>query len=71
MQSGNLWDIRALSNLSKLQSVNVTLFSVNDISALSNKDQLTTVDMSYNQISDISPLATDKNLVIKTGTELR
>ncbi|MCT4488342.1 mucin-binding protein [Levilactobacillus parabrevis] len=70
MQSGNLWDIRALSNLDKLQSVNVTLFSVNDISALSNKDQLTTVDMAYNQITDISPLATDKNLVIKTGTNL-
>ncbi len=70
MQSGNLWDIRALSNLNKLQSVNVTLFSVNDISALSNKDQLTTVNMAYNQITDISPLATDKNLVIKTGTNL-
>lgn len=71
LQSGNLWDIRALSNLNKLQSVNVTLFSVNDISALSNKDQLSTVHMSYNQITDISPLATDKSLDIKTGTELQ
>ncbi|WP_395409058.1 LPXTG cell wall anchor domain-containing protein [Levilactobacillus parabrevis] len=70
-QSGNLWDIRALSNLNKLQSVNVSFFSVNDIFALSNKDQLTTVRMSYNQITDISPLATDKSLDIKTGTELQ
>ncbi|KRN03223.1 hypothetical protein FD13_GL000001 [Levilactobacillus senmaizukei DSM 21775 = NBRC 103853] len=69
-QSGNLWDIRALSNLNKLQRITVRLFSVNDISALSNKDQLTTVDMAYNQITDISPLATDKSLDIKTGTQL-
>ncbi|NLR08866.1 MULTISPECIES: LPXTG cell wall anchor domain-containing protein [Lactobacillaceae] len=69
-QSGNLWDIRALSNLSQLRSVDITLFSVNDISALSNKDQLTEVNMPYNQITDISPLATDKNLNIKTGTSL-
>ncbi|WP_407886686.1 mucin-binding protein [Levilactobacillus sp. N40-8-2] len=71
MQSGNLWDIRALSNLQNLKTVSITLFSVNDISALSNKDQLTTVDMPYNQITDISPLATDKNLNIKTGTTLK
>lgn len=69
-QSGNLWDIRALSNLDNLKSVTITLFSVNDISALSNKDQLTEVNMPYNQITDISPLATDKNLDIKTGTSL-
>lgn len=70
MQSGNLWDIRALSNLQKLQDVNITLFSVNDISALANKDQLTTVSMPYNQITDISPLATDKSLNIATNTSL-
>ncbi|WP_341779001.1 mucin-binding protein [Levilactobacillus sp. HBUAS70063] len=70
MQSGNLWDIRALSALANLQRINITLFSVNDISALSNKDKLTEVNMPYNQITDISPLATDKNLDIKEGTSL-
>ncbi|UIF28210.1 LPXTG cell wall anchor domain-containing protein [Levilactobacillus brevis] len=70
MQSGNLWDIRALGALTNLQSVNITLFSVNDISALGNKDKLTEVDMPYNQISDISPLATDKSLNVQTGTNL-
>lgn len=69
-QPGNLWDIRALSNLNNLKSVTITLFSVNDISALSNKNQLTEVKMPYNQITDISPLATDKNLDIKTGANL-
>ncbi|MFD1548887.1 mucin-binding protein [Levilactobacillus fuyuanensis] len=64
-QPGNLWDIRALSNLDQLQSVNISMFSINDISALANKSQLTSVEMPYNQISDISPLATDKRLNIQ------
>lgn len=68
LQSGNLWDIRALSNLQKLQDVSLTLFSVTDISALANKDQLTNVDLAYNQVSDISPLATDKNLNIANAS---
>ncbi|MGY5340046.1 LPXTG cell wall anchor domain-containing protein [Levilactobacillus spicheri] len=70
MKNGNLWDIRALSGLKNLQSVDITLFSVNDISALGNKDNLTHVGLAYNQVTDISPLATDKNLDIKTGTAL-
>lgn len=64
-QPGNLWDIRALSNLDQLQSVNISMFSINDISALANKSQLTSVEMPYNQISDISPLVTDKRLNIQ------
>ncbi|MCH5465153.1 hypothetical protein HEQ45_10030 [Lactobacillus sp. ZJLC29-4] len=68
LQSGNLWDIRALSNLQKLQDISLTLFSVTDISALANKDQLTNVDLAYNQVSDISPLATDKNLNIANAS---
>lgn len=70
LKNGNLWDIRALSGLEKLQSIQLTLFSVNDISALANKDTLTNVSMYGNQITDISPLATDKNLDLKTGVDL-
>lgn len=59
LKNGNLWDIRALSPLENLKSVNITLFSVTDISALGNKQFLTAANLSYNQITDISPLATD------------
>ncbi|KRO03380.1 hypothetical protein IV54_GL000286 [Levilactobacillus paucivorans] len=65
VKNGNLWDIRALSGLTKLQKVTLMAFSINDISALGNKDTLTSVDLPYNQITDISPLATDKNVNIK------
>lgn len=65
VKNGNLWDIRALSGLTKLQKVALTAFSINDISALGNKDTLTSVDLPYNQITDISPLATDKNINVK------
>ncbi|WP_125546640.1 mucin-binding protein [Levilactobacillus lindianensis] len=65
VKNGNLWDIRALSGLTKLKKVALTAFSINDISALGNKDTLTSVDLPYNQITDISPLATDKNVDIK------
>lgn len=70
LKNGNLWDIRALSGLEKLQSVDLVLFSINDISALGNKENLTEVGLLGNQITDISPLATDKNLDIKTGANL-
>ncbi|GEO66763.1 LPXTG cell wall anchor domain-containing protein [Levilactobacillus spicheri] len=70
LKNGNLWDIRALSGLKNLTSVDITLFSVNDISALGNKDKLTHVGLAYNQVTDISPLATDKNLNIKTDAQL-
>lgn len=62
MMNGNLWDIRALSGLKQLKSVDITLFSVNDITALADKPNLTHVGLSYNQVTDISPLATDENL---------
>ncbi|WP_261809994.1 mucin-binding protein [Levilactobacillus humaensis] len=64
LKNGNLWDIRALSELKNLQHVTITMSSVNDISALGNKDSLISADLGYNQITDISPLATDKNLDI-------
>ncbi|HIW71590.1 MAG TPA: LPXTG cell wall anchor domain-containing protein [Candidatus Levilactobacillus faecigallinarum] len=70
MKNGNLWDIRALSTLTNLKNVDITLMSINDITALGNKDQLTHVGLTYNQITDISPLSTNKNLDIKNGTEL-
>lgn len=60
-QTGNLWDISALKGLNKLQSVKITMFSVNDISPLADKPELTSVEFNYNQISDLSPLATDRN----------
>lgn len=69
-RNGNLWDIRALSNLQNLQRVDIEMASINDISALGNKPQLTSVNLQYNQVSDISPLATDKNLDISSGTVL-
>ena len=70
MKNGNLWDIRALSTLTNLKNVDITLMSINDITALGNKDKLTHVGLTYNQITDISPLSTNKNLDIKNGTEL-
>lgn len=64
LKNGNLWDIRALKGLTHLNSVKITLFSINDITALANKPTLTTVDLPYNQITDISSLSSDVNVDI-------
>ncbi|MCI2172294.1 MucBP domain-containing protein [Schleiferilactobacillus perolens] len=56
---GQLADISALKNLSKLQSVSLQFNRISDISALANKSQLTDLSLSYNAITDVSPLAND------------
>ncbi|MFD1433195.1 MucBP domain-containing protein [Lacticaseibacillus yichunensis] len=61
-KNGNLWDIKALTNLTQLQSVQMVMFSITDVTALGDKPSLTNLSLSYNMITDISPLASDSGL---------
>ncbi|MFD1428822.1 MucBP domain-containing protein [Lacticaseibacillus mingshuiensis] len=61
-KNGNLWDIKALTNLTQLQGVQMVMFSITDVTALGDKPSLTNLSLSYNMITDISPLASDSGL---------
>ncbi|GHP14913.1 hypothetical protein YK48G_23380 [Lentilactobacillus fungorum] len=76
ISNGRLADIGALTGLSNLTTVNISLNSVHDISALAGKKLVfkspvngMVTDLSHNQITDISPLQSsaatlDPNLTI-------
>jgi internalin A len=61
-RGSDISDISALSNLTNLQSLDLSGNQISDISALSNLTNLQSLNLRANQISDISALASLTNL---------